>query len=311
MKLEEQLLPHADLKPLYDKAVWVYVYRTFKKDEADRAAEDISIRFGVTSWPQLILVDPLALEITQHAGRTVESFQQAFSKARLKARPDEADAQAARERLADAEEFARILEAGIDLTLAEATVISPRVTDVVVRTRALQAVGDKAPGWLASYAGRLLATPNDPFRFLVCELLVKHPDPQANDALEALVKEPKDSLNPNVLRIRAVQALAASGDKDSVAVIAPHATSGVYFNGLTDVAIDALTAVAARHEDAREAVRAALLRAYPEPPAAGDERALRACVALAKRVHKALGSKLPFPETYDLAAREALMKEKP
>jgi len=306
--LEEQLLPHTDLKPLYDKAVWLYVYRTFKEDEADRAAEDISIRFGLTSWPQLLLVDPVTLRVTHEAGRTVASFLQSFAAAQLPSKPDEPTRLAASAKLAAATAAVEQLvkEPGVDVARAKLA-----DDDIVVKTRALEILAERAPAEVAPHATGLLATPSDPFRYLVCEVLVKHPDPKANDALEALVREPRDSRNPNVLRIRAVQALAASGDGDSVAVIAPHATSGVYFNGLTGIAVDALAAIAARHEDARAAARATLLAAYPAPPADDDARALRACVGLAKRVHKALGSRLPFPETYDAAARKALMEEKP
>ncbi len=309
MTLEEQLLPHQDLKPLYDQAVWVYVYRTFKKDEADRAAERISIRFGVTSWPQLILVHPVTLKITQHAGRTVASFKKAFPQAQLAEKPEGVDGLAARMKLGGAEATAKKLETDGDLASARKWLTG--YEDIVVQTRALEILAKEAPEEIGPHATKLLAKPSDPFRYLVCKVLADHPDPQANDALEALVKTPARSLNPNVLRIRAVQALAQSGDAGSVAVIAPHAASGVYFNGLTGIAVDALAAIAKRHGDARDAVRTALLTAYPQPPEDEDARKLRACVGLAKRVHKALGSKLPFPDTYDAKAREALMKEKP
>ena len=100
----------------------------------------------------------------------------------------------------------------------------------------------------------LLQVPNDPFRYSVCAALKDAADPKANQALEAIVEEPRDSLNPNVLRMRAVQALGVCGDAGSVEVIAPHAQSGAYFNGLTGVSIDALVAIAKRHRKARAAV---------------------------------------------------------
>ena len=52
------MLPNPALKETYDKIVWVYVYRDFSKSKEDRAAERISMRFGVSSWPQIFLVDP-------------------------------------------------------------------------------------------------------------------------------------------------------------------------------------------------------------------------------------------------------------
>ena len=105
-----------------------------------------------------------------------------------------------------------------------------------------------------------------------------------------------------------MQALATCGDADSIEVIAPHATSGAYFNGLTRISLDALVAIAERHRKARKAVREVLKQAYPEPPDPADERATRACIALAKHVHKALGEKRAFPDPYDDAARKKLMK---
>jgi HEAT repeat protein len=177
-----------------------------------------------------------------------------------------------------------------------------------VRYRALEILAEKKPEVVVKRAVELLQVPNDPFRYLVCQVLAKKADPQAADALEALVREPKDSLNPNVLRIRAVQALAACGDADSVAAIAPHATSGVYFNGLTGVAIDALAAIAKRLPAVRKKVAATLRTGYPMPPEDGDARKLRACTALAKRIHAALADPRPFPATYDATARAALME---
>lgn len=308
MVLEEQLLPHKDLKPLYDQAIWLYVYRTFKKDAADRTAERISIRFGLTSWPQLILVDPVTLEVSQHAGRTVASFKQAFPKAQLAAKPAGVVKLNAVMRLAQAEAKAIRLESGATADAAGEKLLDE---DIVVRTRALEILAEHEPKAIAKEARTLLGTPNDPFRYLVCKVLTRHPDAKANGALEDLVRKPSPSLNPNVLRIRAVQALGASGDAGSVAVIGPHAISGAYFNGLTGIAVDALAAIGRRDAAATAAVRALLLKAYPAPPDDGNERKLRACTALAKRVHKALGSSLPFPETYDAKARAALMKETP
>jgi hypothetical protein len=96
-----------------------------------------------------------------------------------------------------------------------------------------------------------------------------------------------------------------------VDAIRPHATSGAYFNGLTGVSIDALVAIAKRDRKARKPVRAALKQAYPEPPKEGDQRAMRSCVALAKRVHKALadlGEKRAFPADYNEETRRRLME---
>ena len=126
---------------------------------------------------------------------------------------------------------------------------------------------------------------------------------------ETLVREPTHSLNPNVMRIRAVQALATCGRPESVEVIAPHAKSGAYFNGLTGIAIATLVTLAEKHRKSRDAVQNVLRQAYPIPPDPSDTRAMRACIALAKRVHKALGARKKFPDPYDEAARKKLMEK--
>ena len=111
-----------------------------------------------------------------------------------------------------------------------------------------------------------------------------------------------------MLRIRAVQALSTCGNELSVETIVPFAQSGGYFNFLTGVSVDALVAIAKRHKEAWPAVRTALKKGYPKPPKPDDKRAMRACVHLAKRIHKAVGEKRPFPKVYDEKSRARLMK---
>jgi len=312
VKLEQQLLPHDDLKPLYDKAIWLYVYRTFKGDEQDRAAERASIRFSVTSWPQLFLVDPVTLRVLGHTGRTAASFKKAFAAGQLKKTPS-ADVQAAeRATLAKAEAVAQEVRTEPDIEFATAAVLGKLGTsDIVVRTRAVEVLADLKPAVLVTHAGALLRTPNDTFRYLVCQALGKASAMEAAPHLEALVTTPEPSLNPNVLRMRAVQALATCGRPESVKVIAPHAASGIYFNGLTGVAVDTLAAIAKRHPTTTAEVERVLRSGYPtvtgmDPETKLGKRALRSATALARRIHTALADPRPFPIVYNEAAREAL-----
>jgi hypothetical protein len=71
-----------------------------------------------------------------------------------------------------------------------------------------------------------------------------------------------------------------------------------------------MTAAARAVAAPRPAARDALAAAFPAPEA--DPAAARAVVALAKAVHAALekvtGRKVPFPETYDAAARDRLAR---
>jgi hypothetical protein len=293
------LLPNPALKKNYDQVVWVYVYRDFSKSERDRAAERISLRFGVTSWPQLFLVDPASMKILRHTGRSVESFQKAVAATSV----EPARTLDAHKRVMEAEARAIELEKRGGKKLAHKRIDDE---DIVVRTRALAILAKKDPKAIVARATELLAVPNDPFRYEVCGVLKKQADPNAAPALEKIVERPEPSLNPNVLRIRAVQALATCGTAASVNVIAPHAQSGAYFNGLTGISVDTLATLAKRHKKARKPVHEILKNAYPEP--VDDARAQRACIALARRIHRAIGDPRPFPKTYDEKARAFLMK---
>ena len=299
------MLPNPALKPVYDDIVWLYVYRDFSKNVADRAAERISLRFGVTSWPQHFMVDPESLDVLADTGRSVKSFlaaSQRSSNVKPSRSSDALKKQRAAERRADELERKPTVRGAIEALGRE---------DIIERYAGLRVLTAKDPKRIVAQAEALFQVGNDPFRYTVCEVLKNAAAPGAASALEAVVNKPENSRNPNVLRIRAVQALATCGDADSVPVIGKWAATGVYFNGLTGVSIDALVAIRTRLKKTRKAVDAILRTAYPAPPAAdaaNRERAMRSCVALAKRVHKALGSKKSFPKTYDEAARKKLMR---
>jgi HEAT repeat protein len=300
--MEGQLLPRAELKPAYDKAVWLYLYRDFSGNDADEEAERSCLRLGFSSYPRHVLLDPATLEPLADTGRAVESFLAAVGRAKVHRNARVLDLAAADERAADLERSGS----------AKAAAKALDDEDVLVQYRAVEILATKAPKEIVRRAEALLAVGNDPLRYVVCDALAKTGDDGAAKALEAVVEKPEKSTNPNVLRIRAVAALGACGDKGSVGAIAPHA-AGPWNNGLTRTAVDALVAIAKRVRPARAAVRAALAASYPEPPAAGDDdRARRAILALAKHVHDALedvaGKKVPFPDTYDAAARAKLEK---
>lgn len=305
------MLPSADLKPAHDQVIWLYVYRDFSGKPADRAAERTSIRFSLTSWPQLILVDPQSLEILGHTGRGAKSFLGAVQAARAKVKPSDSLEAVKRVRQADRRAIELEEKPGVELARKG---LEDR--DIVVRYRALHLLVRQDPKTITARARELLAVANDAFRYDVCEALARSADPGAARALEALVKTPANSLNPNVLRLNAVKALAACGDAGSVEVIAPFA-SGDCMNGLTRTAIDALATLAGRHPAARPRVIEILKKAYPPPPAKpkpGDkheELRQRVCLGVAQHLHATLGKlagkTIPFPPVYDEAARTKLM----
>lgn len=311
--MEEQLLPLPALEPAYEKVVWLYVYRDFSGSVEDRAAERIALRMGYSSYPQHHLVHPESFQRLTSTGRSVESFLGAVERTKLSI-GSTSDAPSA---LARAERIAGELEEKPSPTRALTLLRDEDETDVVVAYRAAAIVADEAPDELAALSDRLLALPHDPLRYLVLDALGGTGDVAAAPALESIAAEPADSLNPNVLRIRAVKALAACGRAESVPVLAPFAEAADWRNGLTRTALDALMAIAEREKDARKPVRAVLARSFPAPPAADLDEAVRArtergIVSLAKHVHGLLtdltGKRVKFPPDYDEAGRSKLVK---
>lgn len=303
MIVEKQLLPRAELKPAYDEVVWLYLYRDFSGSPADSAAERLCLRLGFSSYPQHLLIHPETLERLASTGRSIPSFLSAVKRTRVK----KAKSLDAVRKIEEAEKRADRLQRGKSLKKAKSSLLDP---DIVVRFVALEIVAERAPKEVAAQAEALLAVPHDPFRFEVCKALAKAADPRAAGPLAGVVAKPKDSLNPNVLRIRAVEALGACGGAESVAAIRPFAASGDYRNGLTRISIDALAAIAERDKKARQPVKDALASAYPVP--AKDAREKRMSESLARHVHNALGKltgkRVPFPSPYDASARARLLK---
>jgi len=308
--MERGLLSAPELAPFYDQVVWMYLFQDFSHDDADRAAERVAIRFGITSWPQHFFVDPYTLDVLGDSGRSLESFAAALRGVDVKRRQGGVTS----EDLAARDAVAAKLEEPVPTAVARAHL---QHEDLVVRFRAIERLRDEAPQAIAGAAEALLATPHDPTRFAVCKVIAETgAGPSVATVLATLVKEPTGSKNPNMLRTYSVQALARCGDRDAVEVVAPHATSGLYFNGLTRASIDCLVAIAQRDPGSRQAVAEHLCRAFPplEPEAADRER--RACEQLARHVHAALeavtesaaGRSIEFPEDYGPDSRAALIE---
>jgi hypothetical protein len=297
------LLPRIELKPVHDEIVWLYLFRDFSGSEEDRAAERVCLRLGFTSYPQHWLIHPETLERLASTGRSIPSFLAAVKRASVKP----GRSLSAVDRIRDADERADRLAARGSVAKATKALEDE---DPLVRLRAVEVLAAKKPAAVLGRAPELLAFPHDPLRYAVCKVLAKVGDDAQARALDALVRDPKPSLNPNVVRIHAVDALARCGDAASVEVLRAHAASGAYFNGLTGRAIAAVVAIAKRDRKARGPARAVLVEAYPPP--AKEERARRACLALAKRIHAALveltGRRVPFPDRYDEAARARLQR---
>jgi len=302
--MEEQLFPQEALRPAYDKAVWLYVYRDFSEDERDRTDERVCLRFGFSSYPQHKLVHPETLEIVGDTGRSVESFLGAMERTKVKV----SKTSAAAGLLAGAEERARKLEASPTVKAAEGALEDE---DVVVRLRAIQILSEEKPAAIVKRAEGLLSVANDPLRYAVCEALAKEGDTSAARALDAVVSKPEGTLNPNVLRMHAVQALARCGDAESIEAMAPLADRSQFRNALTKTVVTTLVEIAKREKKRKDRVREILVGTFPDP--ATDERDQRIVTSLAKSVHDALedltGRSVDFPGDYDAKGVEKLRRD--
>ncbi|HEX6813156.1 MAG TPA: HEAT repeat domain-containing protein [Planctomycetota bacterium] len=303
--MERGLLSDPKLAKSYDDVVWMYLFQDFSKSDEDRAAERVAIRFGISSWPQHFLVDPFTLKKLADTGRSLDSFTAAVKRAKV----EKAEAVPSVADFAAFDALARSLEKEEAVAVAKKHL---EHADLVVSYRAVQIVAKKEPELLVKASAKLLTSPNDQIRFAVCEALASGGDASSREALQAIVRDPGPSQNPNVLRIRAVKALARCGDAWSLGVIEPHATSGAWRNGLTRTAIDAIVAIGEREKAKSQAVEI-LAKAYPPLPEqqeAANEQKM--CVALAKDVHAALkklsGKSVAFPSDYTTATRAELMK---
>jgi hypothetical protein len=303
--MERGLLSDQELAAHYESAVWLYLFQDFSHSDADRAAERIAIRFGISSWPQHFLVDPFTLTKLADTGRNLESFAAALQRTKITTQPVKPTVA----ELAADDALAAKLETSNDVRDAKQHL---RHADRVVAFRALQTLLRQAPQDLVAEAAWLLAVPNDQIRGLVCAVLAEHGDGGVRDALHALVREPTHSENPNVLRIRATEALARCGDRSSLSVLEPFATSGHYRNGLTMMAIRSVAAIATR-VNAQDAAIPLLAKAYPPLPRGNDAATeQRMCESLAKSVHETLqtlaNKRVRFPDVYTAAARDELMQ---
>ena len=310
------MLPHEDLAPWYEKAVWLYVCRTWRDDEPDREAARIHDRFGVTSWPHLFLIDPVNDRLLQRAGRTTAAIDQAFASAASKVKPlaeDELQAalvalQSTRERVLALEALAR---KGTSKTRREVLADLDR-PDVLVRHRALLVLKGLDDPPLADHAESLLVEGNDAIRFEVLDWIQKREVEALTPLLVRVFVEAGQALpsgNPNVLRGRAARCLIACGDERAIDALASVARAAEARNSTTRVVVEALGAIGARgDETVRTRVVTVLLASYPAPvePAANGSPtvigryALRLAEAVTKALAQAFGGKrgkgLPIPD---------------
>lgn len=301
--VEKDVLPSEKLKPAYKQVAWLFNNRSFDGSPRDRIAENIEHRFGVSSYPHLLLIDPEKLTVITEMGRSEEELLTAFRTIKVQI----TDAKAAAAKLKAAELTAAKLRSSQSLKDARELIGD---SDIVVRLTALEVLAKKEPKTLLPRVEELLKVEHDPFRFELLNTLATSGDSSAAPALAALLESPYGSLNPNVLRIMSVKALAKCGTAESVPTIAKFASTGEYNNSLTGQSIATLQALALRLPQTKASVKAALLESYPAIPAAPEKNEQARCIALAKTVHLALSQvtnkQVAFPSTYNEATRQDL-----
>ena len=314
-----------ELAPHYGSVAWMYLFQDFSDSARDRRAARVAIRFGITAWPQHLLVDPTDLAVIASTGRSLETFTQAV--ADVPAINGEATPTA--EMLATFEALAERIQTDKGTGLAKQHLGH---ADIVVRFCATERLAEEDPLLVAEAAVDLLAVQHDQLRFLVCEVLSSHGGTAAASALETLLATPAGSKNPNRLRLMAAKALGRCGDAGSLEILGRFAIDGPPNNMLTGKAVGAIHSIAQGLPSegpplGRSRAVELLLRCFPAPaqPPAGnatDEARGRAAKVqarksamvrdLALQVHGALvdltGRDVPFPEVYDAAARAALVE---
>ncbi len=308
--MERGRLSDTALSSSYDDVIWLYLFQDFSGSAEDRAAQRVAIRFGISSWPQHFLIDPRNFEVLADTDRSLDTFRAAIEVA--KPQLTSAAITPSPEALLAADQLAEKLETEKDADLARNLLDHD---DLVVRFRAIETLAELDPQTLVKRANKLLATQHDQTRYAICAVLQKSGDQTAAPALEKIVQDPgPNSRNPNVARIRAVQALATCGTPHSLKTIAPHAASRIYYNGLTGVSLDTIIAIAKRYPDksTTNTVKKILLDAFPMPPAPdAPARDLGACTRLAQRINndlkKITGKTVEFPTAYTTQTRTQLI----
>ena len=318
------MLPHQDLEASYEKAVWIWVCRTWREDEADLEAARIHDRLGVTSWPHLFVIDPRTDEVLVRAGRSTKAIESAIARGTEAVEADAeatgtwlSDLEAAREAILEVEKLSGAKDAA---ARKAAKRIRPLLDhpDVVVRIRAVRWLLEREPETVLGRAEALILAGNDPLAVL--EGVKEHPSPELSALLARIVVQAGKGVpsgNPNVLRGKAARCLVTSGDARAIDALAPIAKEANYRNSTTRAVVEALGAIGARGDEAtRTRVTAILLASWPPPvdedvPEKQARILQRYAVGLARAVTDALaaahdGKGLPkLPDAWTKADRDA------
>jgi len=226
------LLSNPKMKAHYGRVTWLFVSRNFKDDEKDREAARTHDRFGISSWPQLVLFDPRDDAVLAFMPRGFDAWVQALAPLADKVpKPTAATTEAvatfrAAQKLAGEEPAAALApldelatrrdDAGAWLAArellrklrADERSLADRLADPDVRERALavEAIADLgaagAPQWAEAIAARLLDDrENIVVRIRALNQVAQHrPELVAERAAELLLV-PSDAFRYRVLEV--------------------------------------------------------------------------------------------------------------
>jgi hypothetical protein len=294
------LFSNPSLKESFEKFSWLLVKQTYSDYGKDNETNRTWIRFGVTGYPTILVVNPTSLAILRSVGRTPNEFISDVNDIE-ELTIDSVDEPILR--LREAEKRARSLQSQGTLSAAQKALDDE---DIVVRTIALRILSKKDPKIVLKNARELIQTPNDPFRFELCTLLSRFGSSDVTEELEFLFQHPDNSLNPNLLRVSVASALGICGNEESIQVLAPIAANGDYRNVLTATCVDGIGRIAKRLPPVRSEAVKILLTAFPQPTED------RLCKQLAIQVHQSLviitGLNVPMPESYNEQSRDLMIE---
>ena len=224
------------MKAHYGRVTWLFVSRNFKDDEKDREAARTHDRFGISSWPQLVLFDPRDDAVLAFMPRGFAAWVEALAPlADTVPKPSPATSaavsalRAAQKLLAEEPEQARAAlepiaaqrdDAGAWLTArellrslrADDRTLAERLADPDVRERALavEAIADLGDPGVATWAEPLAARLLDGHENIVVRIRALHwmashrPEAVAERAAELLLV-PSDAFRYRVLEVVATR----------------------------------------------------------------------------------------------------------
>ncbi len=301
----DAMLSREELEPLYPRVTWLFVSRNFQGDAKDREALRTHDRFGISSWPQLVVFDPRTDEVVAEPPRDLKGFSAVLERAAkndsfrpvrsprpaeprdastndvddtapIATRFDSPDSRTRAIALEDATLAMTATDEGTKAPPLPPEAVAKRLLDpkedIVVRVRALRYLRVVAPALVAEQGVVVLDLPNDPIRYEFLDVIKEHPNPALSPRLVEIFRgagSTVPSRNPNVLRMHAAQALASSGTADAADALRPLAVEANPLNSTTRIVDETLGAIGARSKAGeRKAIEKLLLDAFP---AGGDD----------------------------------------